>query len=137
MIDLPERLRRLTEAEYPRFSDAEMERRRKALAGLMTAAGADHVVVPGANRVGAGVGWLTQWPVTTEGVVVFTPGSRDVMFVHYFNHLPLARKLAADADVRWAGESAIRLAVECVEAQMKDLGPVWEALAKPEHPDGP
>ena len=28
MIDLPERLRCLTEAEYPRFSDAEMDRLR-------------------------------------------------------------------------------------------------------------
>lgn len=30
---------------------------------------------------------------------------------------------------------AIRLDVECVEAQMKDLGPVWEAVATPGHPD--
>ena len=31
--------------------------------------------------------------------------------------------------------AAIRLEVECVEAQMKDLGPVWEAAATPGHPD--
>lgn len=31
--------------------------------------------------------------------------------------------------------AAIRLAVECIEAQMKDLGPVWEALGKPAHPE--
>ena len=38
MIDLPERLRCLTEAEYPRFSDAEMDRRRAAMAvGLLVA----------------------------------------------------------------------------------------------------
>ena len=32
--------------------------------------------------------------------------------------------------------AAIRLEVECIEAQMKDLGPVWEAVATPEHPNG-
>ena len=31
---------------------------------------------------------------------------------------------------------AIRLDVECVEAQMKDLGPVWEAASAPDHSDG-
>ena len=31
---------------------------------------------------------------------------------------------------------AFRLSVECVEAQMKDLGPVWEAVATPGHPNG-
>ncbi len=42
-----------------------------------------------------------------------------------------------DVTLHFSDGAAIRLAVECVEAQMKDLGPVWEALAKPEHPDGP
>lgn len=32
--------------------------------------------------------------------------------------------------------AAIRLEVECIEARMKDLGPVWEAVATPGHPDG-
>lgn len=31
--------------------------------------------------------------------------------------------------------AAIRLDVECIEAQMKDLGPIWEAVATPAHPD--
>ena len=32
--------------------------------------------------------------------------------------------------------AAIQLDVECIEAQMKDLGPIWEAVATPGHPDG-
>lgn len=32
--------------------------------------------------------------------------------------------------------AAIRLEVECIEARMKDLGPVWEAVATPGHPNG-
>src|SRR5262249_35136845 len=64
----------------------------------------------GANRVGSAVPWLTQWPVTAEAVGVLTPGQRDALFIHYFNHLPLARRLA-EADVDWAGESGISHAV--------------------------
>jgi hypothetical protein len=33
----------------------------------------------------------------------------------------------------FAGDAAIRLHVECIEAEMKDLGPVWRAQSKPEH----
>jgi hypothetical protein len=43
---------------------------------------------------------------------------------------------AGDVTLHFSEGAAIRLSVECVEAQMKDLGPVWEAVATPEHPDG-
>lgn len=33
-------------------------------------------------------------------------------------------------------DRAIRLEVECIEAQMKDMGPVWEVESRPAH-DGP
>lgn len=36
----------------------------------------------------------------------------------------------------FSGDAAIRLTVECVEAQIKDLGPVWEAGGCPEHGAG-
>jgi len=50
-----------------------------------------------------------------------------------------ARGEGPDGEVtlHFSDGAAIRLTVECVEAQMKDLGPVWEALATPGHPDGP
>jgi hypothetical protein len=34
-----------------------------------------------------------------------------------------------------AGGSAIRLHVECLEAELKDLGAAWATKSKPEHPD--
>jgi hypothetical protein len=42
---------------------------------------------------------------------------------------------AGDVTLHFSEGAAIRLSVECVEAQMKDLGPVWEAVATPGHPD--
>ena len=108
---LAPRLRRIVEAEYPRFSDGEMARRRAAIEVLIAAAGADHLVFCGANRFGSAVPWLTQWPVTAEAIGVFSPGRPDTLFVQYFNHVPLARRLADKAEVAWGGESSIQSAI--------------------------
>lgn len=37
----------------------------------------------------------------------------------------------------FAGGGAVRLHVECIECEMKDLGPAWQARAVPKHPDDP
>lgn len=37
--------------------------------------------------------------------------------------------------LHFAGGGAIRLHVECIEAEMKDMGPVWKTKLKPEHED--
>lgn len=34
----------------------------------------------------------------------------------------------------FSGDAAIRLHVECIEAELKDLGAAWRARAKPNHP---
>jgi Xaa-Pro aminopeptidase len=112
------------DAEYPRFSDAEMARRRTAIGKLLGDAGCDHLVFLGANRVGASVNWLTGWPVTTEAVGVLTPGRRDTLLIHYYNHLPLARRLADKADVQWGGASAIGNAVAELERRGAKAGRV-------------
>ncbi|KPF70938.1 hypothetical protein IP69_08420 [Bosea sp. AAP35] len=44
---------------------------------------------------------------------------------------------AGDVTLHFSDGAAIQLSVECIEAQMKDLGPVWEAIATPGHPDAP
>jgi Xaa-Pro dipeptidase len=97
---------------YPRFSHEEMARRRAALAAALGEAGVDHLVLYGANRSGSAVGWLTRWPVTREALVVHTPGEQDLLLVNFYNHVPAARLLATEADVRWAGESPVEPAVQ-------------------------
>ncbi len=114
-VELPPHLRHILDAEYPRFGDAEMARRRTAIETMLTEAGADHLVFCGANRFGSAVQWLTQWPVTAEAVGVFTPGRADALFVQYINHAPLAQCLADRAEVAWGGESSIRAAITALE----------------------
>jgi Xaa-Pro dipeptidase len=89
----------------PRFSESEMQRRRAALAETLGAAGVEHVVVYGAMRAGSGVQWLTGWPVTREAAVVHSVGQVDVLLVEFFNHVPQAKQVAAEAEVGWAGPS--------------------------------
>jgi Xaa-Pro dipeptidase len=112
---LPPRLKPIVEAEYPRYSAAEMARRRAAVEAALAAADCDHLVFYGANRAGSAVQWLTQWPVTVEAIGVFTPRERDALFVQWINHAPLARRLAAEAEVAWGGESSIGAVIAALE----------------------
>ena len=100
---------------YPRFSDGEMARRREALAAELEAAEAAHAVLYGANRAGPAIGWLTRWPVTREALCVFTPGERDVLLVNFYNHVPNARRIATETEVRWAGPKPMATAIEELE----------------------
>jgi hypothetical protein len=34
----------------------------------------------------------------------------------------------------FSGDASIRLEVECIEAELRDLGPEWRTRSKPEHP---
>jgi len=109
-------LRRILEAEYPRFSRPEMTRRRNAIERLLSEADVEHLVFCGHNRSGSAVQWLTQWPVTVEAVGVLSPGKPDALFVQHVNHAPLARQLADQAElVEWGGESSIRRAIEVLQ----------------------
>ncbi|MGA8817821.1 MAG: M24 family metallopeptidase [Xanthobacteraceae bacterium] len=121
---LPPQLRAIHEAEYPHFSDAEMARRRTAIAALLKEAGADHLIFCGANRFGSAVQWLTGWPVTTEAVGVFTPGEADAMFVQHVNHAPLAQKIASRAKVVWGGGSSVAAAMQVLEQRRAQAGRV-------------
>jgi Xaa-Pro dipeptidase len=90
----------VSDGDYPRFSDAEMRRRHAAVEQVMTEHEVDHLLIYGANKFGLGVGWLTRWPVTREAYVLVTPGEADVLWVDFYNHVPLATRIATEADVR-------------------------------------
>jgi Xaa-Pro dipeptidase len=127
---IAERLRPILEAEYPRFSDAETARRRRAIEQLLGEAGCQHLVFCGANRFGSAVQWLTGWPVTAEAVGVLSPGKRDALFVQYHNHVPQAKRMARDAEIAWGGQSSIGAAIDELKKrgarmdQVATIGPV-------------
>jgi Xaa-Pro dipeptidase len=124
MPDLSPHLRQLLDAPVPRFSAAEMARRRTAIEALLKQAQCDHLLFCGANRFGSAVQWLTQWPVTAEAVGVLTPGKRDALFVQYVNHAPQARLIADQAEVAWGAASSIRAAIAVLDKRGARAGRV-------------
>jgi len=111
-LRLPSDLQSIFEQSYPRFSDAEYARRRTGIARAMEAAGADHVLIVTVQNVGNATRWMTGWPGTAEALLLFRPGERMVMFVEYYNHLPLAREISRDTEVRWGEEKGIAKTIE-------------------------
>ena len=99
----PDELKPLLAQEFAAFSDAEMDRRMAAVEDLMQAAGAQHVFVYGANKVGTAPHWLTGWPTTAEAALVHTPGVKDKLWVQWVNHVGLASRMAKRCDVAWGG----------------------------------
>src|SRR5215475_162825 len=98
-LRLPSDLQSIFEQSYPRFSDAEYERRHAGVARAMEAAGADHALIVTVQNIGNATRWMTGWPGTAEALLLFRPGEHMVMFVKYYNHLPLARRMSHGADV--------------------------------------
>src|SRR5262249_44144987 len=107
-----ERLIPRVQPEFPRFSDAEYATRHQALATFMQQREVDHLLIVTDQRTGNAPQWVTGWPGTVEAFVVFRPGERMTMHVEWYNHLPLARRVAQGVDVRWGEHRGIALAIE-------------------------
>jgi Xaa-Pro dipeptidase len=105
-------IRAILSQPYGRFSQEEFGRRRRALSDAQRRHGCDAIVICGEERAGSGVYWVTGWPTSAEAMVVFASGERDVLFIEYHNHIPNARVLAREADVRWAGRQGAQAVVE-------------------------
>jgi Xaa-Pro aminopeptidase len=103
---------KLLEQEYPRFSDDEYARRHRALDLVMQSHDVDHLLIVTDHRAGNAPQWVTGWPGTVEAYVIFKPGERVTMHVEWFNHLPLAMRLAHDVDVRWGEHRGVEKTIE-------------------------
>ena len=78
----------------------------------MQAHDVDHLLIVTDHRAGNAPQWVTGWPGTVEAYVVFKPGERMTMHVEWYNHFPLAQRVAKDVDVRWGEHRGIHKTVE-------------------------
>lgn len=117
-------LQGLLEADVPRFSDVEMMRRRTVIEKLMNDRGVDHLVLYGFNRTGSAMYWLTGWPTSAEALAVLTPGRKGVVFIQYYNHVPLAERIATRVEPRWGGPSTVKTAIEELKSRSATRGRV-------------
>jgi Xaa-Pro aminopeptidase len=123
-----------TEHEYPRFSDAEFARRHAALRSRMEQAGVDALVVYGRGRGGSQVQYLTNWPVTNEAYLLFPRDGDLAMWVHYFNHVPLARRASLIPDTEWTGVDAAATVATALRRRGLDRGAIGLAGPLPFQP---
>jgi Xaa-Pro aminopeptidase len=130
-LQLAPRLRAILAQEYPRFSDAEYARRHHALQGLMQQRDLDHLLVVTDHRTGNAPQWVTGWPGTVEAYAIFKPGETMTMHVEWFNHFPLAKKLARGVDVRWGEHRGLSLTLaELKKRGAKRIGLMGPLLAR-------
>lgn len=109
---LPAHLQTLLEAEFPKFSPAEIQRRRDAFADAMREAKVNHLLFSGGDRKGSATQWLTGWPTSSGHFVIHTPGEQDALFVKNPNNAPLAKILAPETAVSWSAEGSTKLALQ-------------------------
>lgn len=97
-----------TLAPYPRFSDHEFGRRYGGLRARMDADDVAALLVFGtAGGAAASVQYLSNYLVSQRAHLIFPLEGEPTLFVQWYNHLPLARKLSVVADTRWGGPSSI------------------------------
>jgi Xaa-Pro dipeptidase len=100
--------------DYPTFSDAELERRHKAVYGLMEEVEVDAIVFYGSGRYASDIYWLSDWPSSREAYLLMQRGKEPAILMQLFNHYPMARVLSWIKDVRWAGANTTTSVVDLV-----------------------
>src|SRR5581483_11832179 len=84
-------------SDYPTFSDAEIQRRHRAVYGLMEQEGVDAVLFYGSGRYASDIYWLSS----REAYLLMQAGKAPVILMQLFNHYPMARVMSWIQDVRW------------------------------------
>ncbi len=101
-------------SDYPTFSDAEIQRRHRAVYGLMEQEGVDAVLFYGSGRYASDIYWLSDWPSSREAYLLMQAGKAPVILMQLFNHYPMARVMSWIQDVRWAVANTTQSVVELI-----------------------
>ncbi len=109
---LPPDLAALVEAEWPRFSEAEISRRQTAINGLMAEQNIEYLLVYGFYWNGPAIPWLTHWPTSAEAALIITPRERNKLYVQFHNHVPQAKIGATNCEVDWGGPDTIGTVIQ-------------------------
>ncbi len=90
---------------YPRFSDAEFERRYALARELMRREGLSALVIFGNSGINrhneANVFWLTNYLDLHHNYLVFPLEGEPTLLTGLVNHVPNARAIAVIDDTRW------------------------------------
>jgi Xaa-Pro dipeptidase len=101
------------------FSIGEFQRRWDAVRALLRAADVGVLLVFGSRAAAHEVQYLSGYPVSGEGLIVFPLEGNPTLLVHYENHVPDARTLSVFEDVRPRGEDAVSAAIGVLGEQRR------------------
>jgi Xaa-Pro aminopeptidase len=91
---------------FPRYSEAEMQRRYDALRRVMDDVGTDVAVVcGGTSGLETSVLYFTNWAPSVESYLVVPRQGDPVLLARLWNHLPDARLISVVEDVRYGGDT--------------------------------
>ncbi len=102
---------------FPRFSAAEIARRWSATRQIMADQGIEALLLYGALGLDNEVSYLSDFLVTREALLLFPMTGKPLLLAQYFNHLPYARRIADQCDVRWGGDDIAITAAEAARAR--------------------
>ena len=91
---------------YPRFSDAEYDRRYHAVREAMRQDNLDAILISGA-RGSSEVHYLSNYLAQSPCWLLFPREGAPTVFIHFFNHQPCAKAQSIINDVRWYGPAPI------------------------------
>lgn len=72
----------------------------------------------------------------TTGVDLKQPGEVLALLAVAFEGAAGPDEPAGTVTLTFAGQAAVQLDVECLEGELRDLGPAWKARSQPAHPAG-
>ena len=90
------------EHTYPRFTDAEYNRRNREVRERMERMELSALVCCGFGR-SAEINYLANWRTTTEAWLIYPHEGESTLLIQLSNHLPNARLMSIVDDVRFAG----------------------------------
>lgn len=103
---------------YPRFSDAEYQRRYRAIDGIAAGVGADATIVFGDLGSQLEVHYVSNFMPRRDCYVVMPVNKPATMFVQIYNHWPNSREIAVIKDNRFGGASS----PDTVAPHLKEIG---------------
>lgn len=103
---------------YPRFSDAEYDRRYHAVRDAMRQDNLDAILISGA-RGSSEVHYLSNYLAQSPCWLLFPREGAATVFIHFFNHQPCAKAQSIINDVRWYGPAPIPTLADAI--RQRDL----------------
>ena len=103
----------------------------KAIGAVAESAGGQS----GGERRRAGIRFERVNSVQVQGIDLKDKRASLALLAVTFNPTKEPDAPEGDVTLTFSGGAAIRLSVECIEAELKDLGAAWTAAHSPKHPE--